>query len=297
MVSPDPGRPNSTSPQIPPAVHSRRTSIGGPLPTSIPIRQRVATTTSLASTPSPPNSPPNRFTRVSSTSSIFPNPNAAGVKGAMGRRVPSAGAGAGAGAGVGGDDGIPPNPRELLRHASSVVKSRTGAVLSRGFMLKSDQLPTSPSSSSPTSNSEGVEGGVHLRGATNFRMAELGVFGVAQPTELGLRTILTVLKSGGGGVGGKGRETVWFCTREEPVVYIGAQPFVLRDAAQPTRTYALSDRAENLEAIEKRLKQDIIKEAARYGGVILVHEEIGWSSYLPSPAPKKNKSSQTSNGR
>ena len=117
-------------------------------------------------------------------------------------------------------------------------------------MLKSDQRPTAPSTVHDATT-DGVEGGVHLRGATNFRMAELGVFGVAQPTETGLRTILSVLKSQ------KGRETVWFCTREEPVVYIGAQvrqswtsrprgtewgspaycsqPFVLRDAAQPTQ--------------------------------------------------------------
>lgn len=39
--------------------------------------------------------------------------------------------------------------------------------------------------------------------------------------------------------------------------------------------YALSDRVENLEAIEKRLKEDIVKEGARYGGLILVQEEIG----------------------
>ena len=62
---------------------------------------------------------------------------------------------------------------------------------------------------------------MHLQGATNFRMADLGVYGVAQPTETGLRTILSVLKcqDGVGGLGEKvpGRPVVWFCTREEPV--------------------------------------------------------------------------------
>jgi len=48
---------------------------------------------------------------------------------------------------------------------------------------------------------------------------------------------------------------------------------VLRDGAQPTRTYAVSDRAENLEGIENRLKQDILREAQKYGGVIQVAEE------------------------
>lgn len=48
---------------------------------------------------------------------------------------------------------------------------------------------------------------------------------------------------------------------------------MLRDGAQPTRTYAVSDRAENLEGIENRLKEDILREAGKYGGVIQVAEE------------------------
>lgn len=47
------------------------------------------------------------------------------------------------------------------------------------------------------------------------------------------------------------------------LVYISGRPFVLRDASEPRRTLALSDRAENLEAIEVRLKNDILQEAAR----------------------------------
>lgn len=46
-------------------------------------------------------------------------------------------------------------------------------------------------------------------------------------------------------------------------VYISGRPFVLRDASEPRRTLALSDRAENLEAIENRLKNDILQEAIR----------------------------------
>jgi hypothetical protein len=38
---------------------------------------------------------------------------------------------------------------------------------------------------------------------------------------------------------------------------------VLRDASEPRRTLVLSDRAENLEAIENRLKNDILQEALR----------------------------------
>lgn len=44
-------------------------------------------------------------------------------------------------------------------------------------------------------------------------------------------------------------------------VYVSGRPFVLRDASEPRRTLKLSDRAENLEAIEMRLKNDILAEA------------------------------------
>lgn len=47
------------------------------------------------------------------------------------------------------------------------------------------------------------------------------------------------------------------------IVYISGRPFVLRDSSQPRRTLPLSDRAENLEAIEMRLKADILAESVR----------------------------------
>ncbi|KAK4055018.1 hypothetical protein OIO90_003359 [Microbotryomycetes sp. JL221] len=191
-------------------------------------------------------------------------------------------------------------PLNLTKLEPGVVQSRTGSVLSRGFIIKSDSRPVAPPSASETEGlafattskydngstpspidqdaSASCLSGLHLTGATNFRGADMNIYGVAQPTETGLRTVLSLLRSqnytGPHGKQIKGRQTVWFCTREEPVVYLGSQPFVLREAAHPTRTYSISDRAENLEGIENRLKQDILREAARYGGVILVQEEI-----------------------
>lgn len=61
-------------------------------------------------------------------------------------------------------------------------------------------------------------------------------------------------------------------------VYISGRPFVFRDAAEPRRTLNISDRAENLEAIETRLKNDILQEAARLGNsnaCILVDNHFG----------------------
>ena len=47
-------------------------------------------------------------------------------------------------------------------------------------------------------------------------------------------------------------------------VYISGRPFVLRDASEPRSTLSITDRAENLEAIENRLKNDILQETTRY---------------------------------
>ena len=60
-------------------------------------------------------------------------------------------------------------------------------------------------------------------------------------------------------------------------MYISGRPFVLRDAAEPRRTLNISDRAENLEAIETRLKSDILQEAARY------EVRSAYGSYLNRP--------------
>ncbi|KAK7031228.1 hypothetical protein VNI00_013644 [Paramarasmius palmivorus] len=120
---------------------------------------------------------------------------------------------------------------------------------------------------------------LNVHGAPNFRaprQGDLNVFGVAQPRTQGLRAILSVLRCRPGIQDPS--HVVWFSTREEPIVYISGRPFVLRDASQPRRTLSISDRAENLEAIEMRLKNDILQEATRYGGLVLTHNEVASDS-------------------
>lgn len=127
---------------------------------------------------------------------------------------------------------------------------------------------------------------VSLEGAPLFREADvdLGVYGVAQPTIIGLKTVLSVLRC----QPAERQDTseayqqtcAWVCTREEPVVYVSDRPFVLREAHSPKQPMSLSDRAENLEAIEKRLKHDILTEAAKNNGLLLVHEEQAGASEL-----------------
>ncbi|OCH86618.1 hypothetical protein OBBRIDRAFT_890367 [Obba rivulosa] len=154
---------------------------------------------------------------------------------------------------------------QLQRSEPSVVKTRNGSVLSRGFILKTDHYPSG----------RALDLDLNVHGAPNFRaprQGNLNVFGVAQPRTQGLRGILSVLRCRPNI--SNPTHVVWFCTREEPIVYISGRPFVLRDSAEPRRTLKLSDRAENLEAIEQRLKSDILIEANKYGGLILTHNEV-----------------------
>lgn len=132
---------------------------------------------------------------------------------------------------------------------------------------------------------------LNVHGAPNFRSSRQGclnVFGAAQPRTQGLRAILSILRARPNIP--NPAHVVWFSTREEPIseclifmiqvvhslylsiytlrliqilVYISGRPFVLRDASEPRRTLSLSDRPENLEDIESRLKQDILGEASR----------------------------------
>ncbi|KAJ7168617.1 inositol hexakisphosphate-domain-containing protein [Mycena filopes] len=161
----------------------------------------------------------------------------------------------------------------LQRSGPSVVKTRTGSVLSRGFILKTDHYPSG----------RALDLELNVHGAPNFRaprIADLNVFGVAQPRTQGLRAILSVLRCRPGAPDPS--HVIWFSTREEPIVYISGRPFVLRDSSQPRRTLLLSDRAENLEAIENRLKNDILQEAARYGSLLLTHNEDISGAILPT---------------
>lgn len=71
------------------------------------------------------------------------------------------------------------------------------------------------------------------------------------------------------------------------------RPYVLRDASSPFRTLALSDRAKNLEDIERRLKLDILDEARKYGGMILTHDEVSGQEIVPTWVSVDESSIQT----
>ncbi|KAJ2964084.1 hypothetical protein NQZ79_g1039 [Umbelopsis isabellina] len=163
------------------------------------------------------------------------------------------------------------DPRNLLKVVTSVVKTRSGSVLARNTILKMDHFP-----SGAHSNLD-----FHLQGAPNFRMVDLNVYGVAQPTVIGLSTILALLNC-------HPKSHVqascsWFSTREEPLVYLNGTPYVLRESTKPMQNirayYGMN--SQRLEKMEERLKADVVKENGKFGGLVLVHQELLDGTLVP----------------
>lgn len=122
---------------------------------------------------------------------------------------------------------------QLQRSGPSIVKTRTGSVLSRGFILKTDYYPSgAPLILVPYDLcmwrevlkrrckyvGRALDLDINVHGAPNFRaprQGNLNVYGVAQPRTQGLRAILSVLRCRPD-IPNPTR-VVWFCTREEPL--------------------------------------------------------------------------------
>lgn len=117
---------------------------------------------------------------------------------------------------------------QLQRSGPSIVKTRSGSVLSRGFILKTDHYPSGASISTrlraiPRSRTVECEGraldlDINVHGAPNFRaprQGNLNVYGVAQPRTQGLRAILSLLRCRPNTP--NPTHVVWFSTREEPI--------------------------------------------------------------------------------
>lgn len=175
---------------------------------------------------------------------------------------------------------ISPSSQEQV--FQTLLARRNGSVLSRTKVLKSEHFGDY--------RTAGID--INLLGAPNFRQANLNVFGVAQPTIPGLATVLRLLRCGPfheipddntNPDSSSCQTCTWFSTREEPLIYINGRPFVLRDRESPfenIRSYA-GISATRLEQMEKRLKADIVEEAARNNGILLVHDEVEEHTIVP----------------
>lgn len=149
---------------------------------------------------------------------------------------------------------------ELAARPEDVVARRRGEVLLKHTILKSDHFPGCQNKA--LSN--------QLPGAPNFRQVpELPVYGCAIPTVSGLRHVLHALGASNGQ-----RQVLWHNMREEPVLYINGRPFVVREADKPFQNleYTGIDRS-RVEDMERRLKADVLREAADCGNQILIAGE------------------------
>lgn len=185
---------------------------------------------------------------------------------------------------------------EPVLNFENLLEKRHGSVLGHEIILKSEHffkgkirinIVTCHYRSDVGINK--VEGELKLFGAPNFRSTNLNIFGAAQPSSAGLATILRVLgcapcdhspsdhSQSFSTPSVSRKRTIWFSTREEPIVYVNDTPFVLRDRSSPfvnIKSYS-GISATRLEAVENRLKNDILAEAKRNHGLLLVHDEQG----------------------
>lgn len=168
---------------------------------------------------------------------------------------------------------------------NEVVANRDGAILTAYTMLKSDffsgiakvhlsQIEGIPNLRSipllvgnePDASALGPAGP-----ATPLSLPGRETWGSGMPTLDGLRRGLDKM-----GAARSGETTVvWTSLREEPVVYVRGRPHVLRLADQPlTNLEATGITTDTVERQEIALKNDVITEAARRDGRILLHDEV-----------------------
>lgn len=155
----------------------------------------------------------------------------------------------------------------LADEVRTALAARRGSMLNTDTLLKNDHF-----SSGLVDRTQEVEQlDVLIRGAPNFRHVEgTPVYGVCTPTVDAAREITMYIQNAS-----NAKQICWTNLREEPLVYINKQPYVLRSTRAPFRninTFVAIDE-ERLEAAEMRLKQDILAEAEQYGGRILIHSE------------------------
>jgi hypothetical protein len=72
------------------------------------------------------------------------------------------------------------------------------------------------------------------------------------------------------------RTIVWLMLREEPLIFVNGRSVVLRERAEPFHNMGVfrGITPERIEDLEWRLKHDVVAEAARYNGNIVMHEEV-----------------------
>jgi hypothetical protein len=144
-------------------------------------------------------------------------------------------------------------------------------ILKPGFVLKGDQYPQIHNEKLQ----EGKNPQPRIDGAPNFRkVKDENTYGVGQPTIDGMKE---VLKEAGAAPGCEPqKKAVWVNLREEPVVYVNGKPFNLRKDGDKSIYKNFENPGatkEEVESMEKKMKSEILEEAKKNGGKLLVADE------------------------
>ena len=140
-----------------------------------------------------------------------------------------------------------------------VIRNRAGSVLTSNTILKLDHWASA------------IHPPVVIPGAPNFRRVDAQpVYAVAQPTAKALIPIIETVSREN-----KDTSIVWLNVREEPLMYINGDPYVLRDQYATLRNIKAYSgiTADRLEMMESRLKEDVMHELEVYDGKLLLHQE------------------------
>lgn len=165
---------------------------------------------------------------------------------------------------------MPHKVHAKLKEIKAVVANRRGSVLAPMTILKFDHFIGCQKQSLPE----------RIDGAPNFRQVPLGfsedcrgnlfVCGLAMPTKAAIERVLNRIDCVPGGM----RRCLWISMREEPVIFVNAQPFVLRIVKDPITNLEMTGIiSERVELMESRLKAEAEDEALQYENRLLLHEE------------------------
>jgi hypothetical protein len=96
------------------------------------------------------------------------------------------------------------------------------------------------------------------------------ICGVAMPSKDAIKAVLKSMHAGPG----QKRKVIWTCLREEPVLYVNRQPYVLRLFQDPLKNLESTGiTTDRVESMEERMKLDAITEWKEYEGRLLLHDE------------------------
>lgn len=184
----------------------------------------------------------------------------------------------------------------LSSEIMSVVASRHGQVLAQQTILKHDAFP----GCQKMSLKEKIEGAYNFRRVEVKEVklsvkeyvpaADIGgleadykkseedqleikppfICGCAMPSKDAIKAVLETMHAGPNGK----RKVLWTCLREEPVLYVNRQPYVLRLYQDPLKNLESTGiTTDRVESIEERMKLEAINEWKEYDGRLLLHDE------------------------